>query len=132
MLHDLDLYPLSTAEVRRFLSVWTSCEPSDLGLRYKELQRDLENAISPYLGRVLNAALEQSVRSSILAAVRRFEERHADIRITKSELAVRLGNFNVELSIERSGLPVKTFRSLPLALQKALSPSGRGVQIGGP
>lgn len=122
MINDLDISPFTTSEVRRFLSVWAPCALDELGIRKQELADCLERSITPHLGKALTPELQATLSKSLENAAKTFVNRHQDIRFTKCEIVITFGSFNLQVEIERSGLPVRTLRALPRVIQEELSP----------
>lgn len=130
MIDDLDIMPITVSETRRFLSVWSPCKLDDLGVRRKELADSLERSINRHLGKPLKPELQDEIRRDLMNAAKAFEHRHNDIRFTKADIQITFGNFNLLIEIERSGMPVKTLRALPQAIQNEIATRG-SFQIGG-
>ena len=121
-LHE-DLSPLNVREVREFLSVWTPCTPDDLGPRKDELMNALGVAIKPYMGKDITPEITEAIDKALTKAAQAFVIKHPDIRITESALRVKLGTFDLVTKMERSGLSVKTIKSLHPILQEEISPT---------
>lgn len=120
MTDEILIQPFTASQVRAFHSVWSKASLDSLGARKQELMDDLDKSIRGYLNQKLTPELTEKVRNTITRTAQAFAKRHSDIRITKSEIEIRLGNFDLNVQIERSGVALPTLRQFHPLMKREL------------